>query len=199
MDLRPMLARLGGAIPVGSDWPFEVEWHGALIVEGRRESNAYARSTEEGRRIAATRPMSPNTPSAAIAIASERFPVATTETRIVPATAVPKDEPRLEMLRERPEISPWSSSGKLGCTTFTDGVSMPPTPRPISSRPGTKARWLDVALTTDQKSNSDQGDEEPATISFLCEYLLARRSAARDETRMPSLAAVKRRPVLIAL
>jgi hypothetical protein len=32
--------------------------------------------------------------------------VATTETRIVPAIAVPKDEPRLDTLRERPEISP---------------------------------------------------------------------------------------------
>ncbi len=30
---------------------------------------------------------------------------------MVPAMAVPIDEPRLDTLRERPEISPWSFSG----------------------------------------------------------------------------------------
>jgi hypothetical protein len=69
----------------------------------------------------------------------ERVPRATTETRIVPAIAVPKEEPRFEIARERPEISPWSSSEKLDCTTLTDGVSIPPTPRPIRNSPGTKA------------------------------------------------------------
>ena len=36
------------------------------------------------------------------------FPEARSETRIVPAIAVPKDEPRLETLRDSPEISPCS-------------------------------------------------------------------------------------------
>jgi hypothetical protein len=40
----------------------------------------------------------------------------------------------LEMLRDRPEISPCSSSGKLDWTTFTEGVSIAPTPRPMSAR-----------------------------------------------------------------
>src|SRR5881392_1538988 len=80
------------------------------------------RSSLEGRNNAAPSPMSPKTMSAARAHAYARFPVATTEIRIVPAIAVPKEEPRLETLRESPEISPCNRSGKLDCTTFTDGV-----------------------------------------------------------------------------
>ena len=93
---------------------------------------------------------------AIIASAYDRLPVARTDTRIVPAMAVPKDEPRFEMLRDRPEISPCSSSGKLDCTTFTEGVSMTPRPRPISRSPGTKARML---------SELDQADQEPMPAS----------------------------------
>ena len=33
---------------------------------------------------------------------------------MVPAIAVPSDDPRLDTLRDRPEISPWRSSGKRG-------------------------------------------------------------------------------------
>ena len=84
-----------------------------------------------------------------------------TETRIVPAIAVPNDEPRLETLRERPEISPCSASGKLDWTTFTDGVSIPPTPRPIRNSPGTKATTLDEAWTKrEQEADAGEGDEE---------------------------------------
>ena len=75
-----------------------------------------------------------------------------TETRIVPAIAVPKDEPRFDMLRDRPEISPCSSSGKLDCTTFTEGVSIPPRPRPISSSPGANATMLADARTRTSSS-----------------------------------------------
>jgi hypothetical protein len=38
-----------------------------------------------------------------------------------------------------------------------------------------------------------------ATINVRCANLRARRSAAREEKRMPSVAAVKITPVLIAL
>ena len=61
----------------------------------------------------APRPMSPIPASTPIAIPYVRFPGAAAATRIVPAIAVPSDEPRLDTLRERPEISPWRSSGKL--------------------------------------------------------------------------------------
>ena len=40
---------------------------------------------------------------------------------------------------------------------------------------------------------------KPATISVRCAYRLASRSAASDETRMPTVAAVKITPVWIAL
>src|SRR5689334_10470101 len=55
---------------------------------------------------------------------------------MVPAIAVPIDDPRLDALRDRPEISPWRFSGKADCTTLTEGVSMTPTPRPIRNTPG---------------------------------------------------------------
>ena len=42
-------------------------------------------------------------------------------TRMVPAIAVPSEEPRLETLRDSPEISPCCSSGKADCTTLTEG------------------------------------------------------------------------------
>ena len=61
---------------------------------------------------------------------------------IVPAIAVPSDEPRFETLRESPEISPCFSSGKLDCTMLTDDVSIVPMPRPISRRPGRKVATL---------------------------------------------------------
>jgi len=35
--------------------------------------------------------------------------------------AAPREEPRLDTLRDSPEISPWRCSGKLDCTTLTDG------------------------------------------------------------------------------
>ncbi len=40
---------------------------------------------------------------------------------------------------------------------------------------------------------------KPATISVRCAYLFASRCAAKDETRMPTVAAVKTTPVPIAL
>ena len=40
---------------------------------------------------------------------------------------------------------------------------------------------------------------KPVTISVFCERRLANRSAASDETRTPSVAAVKMTPVSMAL
>ena len=105
--------------------------------------------------------MSPNTASAAIAQAYAEVPVATTETRMVPAIAVPNDEPRLEMLRDSPEISPCSSSGKLDWTTFTEGVSIAPTPRPMSARPGNECPDAVGAPDEDeQEHDPGDGDDE---------------------------------------
>src|SRR5215470_888629 len=73
------------------------------------------------------------------------------ETMTEPAMAVPSEDPRFETLRDKPEISPWSLSGKLDCTTLTEEVSIVPTPRPINSRPGMEARLLEVRAA---KSNS---------------------------------------------
>src|SRR5262249_13848989 len=143
---------------------------------------SYRRSILAGSNQAAPRPTSPNRARATIAHTYARFPVATTETRIVPAIAVPKDEPRLDTARDRPEISPCCSSGKLDCTTLTEGVSMPPRPRPISRRPGTKAAMLDVPGTRPIKSPiPTRVTTKPTTISVRCGYFLAKRSAASDE------------------
>src|SRR6202012_4642592 len=59
-----------------------------------------------------------------------------TATRTEPTRAVPSDEPRLETLRDRPEISPWSASGKLDWTTLNEDVSIVPTPAPNRTSPG---------------------------------------------------------------
>src|SRR5207245_11792459 len=118
-----------------------------------RASGCSEDDSGRGRNSAATRPPAPATVSATSARPYARLGVlAMPATRMVPAIAVPSDEPRLETLRDSPEISPWRSSGKLDCTTFTDGVSIVPLPRPISNSPGTNVATPDVSLPSASKS-----------------------------------------------
>src|SRR5438067_78693 len=85
-----------------------------------------------------------------------------------PMIAVPREEPRFEMLRDRPEISPCCSSGKLDCTMFTDGVSMIPSAAPIRKSPGTKATTLDQARTRPIRSPIPAiAPTKPATIKVF--------------------------------
>src|SRR5690242_18309967 len=114
---------------------------------------------------------------------------------MVPATAVPSDDPRLDTLRDKPEISPWRASGKADCTTLTDGVSVTPRPRPIKSSPGANAQALgDPFTTTSSTTTPTMVVTNPARIRDRCWYRLARRPAASDDTRIPSVAAVKITP-----
>ena len=93
---------------------------------------------------------------------------------MVPATAVPRDEPRLEMQRDKPEISPCCSSPNADCTTLTDGVSITPTPRPSSSNPGAKAQALGDHLTSARSTATPMMvATKPAMISVRCAYFLA--------------------------
>src|SRR5919198_4983926 len=71
-----------------------------------RQPGATSLSRFVGRKRAATKPMAAATAIAVIASAYERFPEARSDTRIVPAMAVPNDDPRFETLRDSPEISP---------------------------------------------------------------------------------------------
>jgi hypothetical protein len=122
------------------------------------------------------------------------------ETRIVPPIAVPSDEPRLDTLRDRPDISPWRSSGKLDCTMLTEGVSITPTPMPIRKSPGAKAYTLGEPFTSASRTPMPASVVmNPATISVRCGCRLASRSAASDENRIPPVAAVKITPVSMAL
>src|SRR5947207_15369924 len=89
--------------------------------------------------MAAPRPINPDRATTTIAHTYARFPVATTDTIIVPAIAVPNDEPRFETLRERPEISSCRDSEKLDCTMLADGVSIAPVPSAGRSSAGTDA------------------------------------------------------------
>src|SRR5438552_12243437 len=100
-----------------------------------------------GRKSAAASPTIAMAPKAIMASAYDRSGDVRPDTRMVPATAVPRDEPRLDTLRERPEISPCRSSAKLDCTTFTEGVNITPSPRPMSRRPGAKAETLGDPFT----------------------------------------------------
>ena len=76
---------------------------------------------------------------------------------MVPATAVPSDEPRLETQRDSPEISPCWFSGNADCTMFTEGVSIAPTPRPMSSSPGANAHALGE-LFDEREEHGDPDD-----------------------------------------
>src|SRR6476659_7089205 len=75
-----------------------------------------------GSRNEIPRPASDTTASTIIAATYVPLPDTRLETRIVPAIAVPNDEPRLDTARDRPDISPCFCSGNADCTTFTDGV-----------------------------------------------------------------------------
>ena len=59
--------------------------------------------------------------------------------RMVPAIAVPRDEPRLETHRDSPQISPSWGLREARLHELTDGVSIAPIPSPIRSRPGANA------------------------------------------------------------
>jgi hypothetical protein len=123
-----------------------------------------------------------------------------TATRTDPTSAVPSEDPRLDRLRDRPEISPWSESGKLDWTTLTDEVSMTPTPMPNSSSPGTQVQNAEWALTSVSSSTMPATlNKKPTIMSHRWGCRLANRSAPADAARIPIVAGVSSRPVLIAL
>ena len=133
-------------------------------------------------------------------MAAAYAPLSRPATRMVPATAVPSDDPRLETQRDRPEISPCWCSGNADCTTLTDGVSIAPTPRPRSRSPGANAHALGELLTNARSTAMPTiVATKPAMMRVRCGYFLASRSAASEDTRMPPVAAVKITPVWIAL
>ena len=79
---------------------------------------------------------------------------------------------------------------------LTEGVSMTPTPRPRSRSPGAKAHGLGEPLTKPSSTAIPAiVATKPAMMSVRCAYFLASRSAARDATKMPPVAAVKITPV----
>ena len=80
-------------------------------------------------------------------------------------------------------------------------MSITPKPSPISSSPGANAQALEEAAVTRPSDNAMPAavTANPVAISVFCAYFLASRAAASEETRMPSVAAVKMTPVLIAL
>src|SRR4029077_412915 len=103
------------------------------------------------------------------------FPVTSDETITVPAIATPNEEPRFDTLRDKPDISPWSDSGKLDWTTLTDEVNMTPTPRPTNKSPGKKVTTLDVASANNNSRATPMSvTTNPARLSVDCE----RRSAS---------------------
>ena len=123
-----------------------------------------------------------------------------TATRTEPTSAVPSDDPRFETLRDRPEMSPWSASGKLDWTTLTEEVSMTPTPAPNSSSPGIQVMMPEWARTSVSSRIMPAAETaNPAMISCRCGRRRANRSAPAEVARMPTVAGVSSSPVLIAL
>ena len=161
--------------------------HAGVVVSGR----------SCGRKNATPSPTSPKAASAPIAAAYA--PWVSPATRIVPAIAVPREEPRFDTLRDNPEISPWRFSGKLDWTMLTDGVSIPPSPNPMRKSPGTKAQVLDDAPTMTMSSAiPPMLRTKPATMSVRWARRRAKRSAPSEDRSRPTVAAVKITPVWMA-
>src|SRR3954470_5376564 len=157
-------------------------------------------SATTGPRGSSAAAQSPRIPIPANAsIAAAYAPFVRPATRIVPATAVPIDEPRLDTERESPEISPCISSLKLDCTRLTDGVSIAPRPNPVRKSPGARPHALVVALAPMRSTAMPtMVVTNPAMIRVRWARRFANRSAPRDEINMPAVAAVKMTPVWIA-
>ena len=104
------------------------------------------------------------------------------------------------MLRERPDISPWSLSGNADCTTFTDIVSMMPIPAPVTRSPGRKARMF---VVNRDKSNSKRVPAmvviKPDTMRNFRDRRLASLPATLDVTSSPMVAGTRITPVSMAL
>ena len=93
------------------------------------------------------------------------------------------DEPRLDTLRDRPEISPCSSSPKLDCTTLTDGVSITPEPQADQEQPGAKAQTLGEPLTMASRTPMPTiVTTKPAMIRVRWARRFASRSAPSDDS-----------------
>ncbi|SLH75161.1 Uncharacterised protein [Mycobacteroides abscessus subsp. abscessus] len=114
--------------------------------------------------------------------------------------AVPRQEPRLEMLRDSPEISPCRLSLNADWTMSTEGVSMVPSPTPISRRPGANPHGL-----TERPARARR-TAMPAMVVAKPMMIRARRvrrrashAADSEVARSPAVAAVKMTPVWMAL
>jgi hypothetical protein len=82
---------------------------------------------------------------------------------------------------------------------LTDGVSIKPSPNPISSSPGAKAQTLGEPITMASRTPMPAiVTRNPAMMRVRCARRLARRSAASDDASKPTVAAVKITPVWIA-
>ena len=83
---------------------------------------------------------------------------------------------------------------------MTDGVSITPTPRPIRNSPGTKATTREEVWTkAEEERDAGEGDDEAGDDQRPLREPLREPLWAKDETRMPTVAAVKMTPVWIAL
>jgi hypothetical protein len=166
----------------------------------RGEDQPTCRSSLAGRNTAAPRPISPNTARETIAHAYAWFPVATTETRIVPAIAVPKDEPRLDTLRERPDNLTLQLLGEAGLHDIDRGRQHYTEAQADQKKAGHEShdsrRGADEA---EQESDPGQGDDEARHDQGFLRVPGGESLRSKEESRMPTVAAVKTTPVSIAL
>src|SRR5215468_4722640 len=116
---------------------------GAVLTSAGSVVSIYWR----GMSTPSTRPIRVNT-SIIVRATAKGFPAGSlTATMTEPTRAVPNDDPRLETLRDNPEISPWSLLGQLDWTTLTDEVSMTPIPAPNRNSPGIQVQTPESART----------------------------------------------------
>src|SRR5215475_14964039 len=131
---------------------------GSVVSTGRR-----------GMSTPRTRPIRVNT-SIIVRATAKGLPAGSlTATMTEPTRAVPNEDPRLETLRDSPEMSPWSRSGQLDWTTLTDEVSMTPIPAPNRNSPGTQVQTPECALTrASSRIMPTAVIRKPAMISHRC-------------------------------
>ena len=98
---------------------------------------------------------------ASIATAYERVPRATADTRMVPAIAVPNEEPRLETLRDSPEISPCSCLGEARLHDVDRRREHPAEAEAErASSPGTNAQTLSDEARHQGEQEHDPGERD---------------------------------------
>src|SRR5215813_12022817 len=150
-------------------------------------AGSVASTPRRGMSTPRTRPIRVNT-SIIVRATANGFPAGSlTATMTEPTRAVPNDDPRLETLRDSPDMSPWSLLGQLDWTTWTDEVSMTPMAAPNRNSPGIQVQMLGSAVTrASSRPTPTAVTGTPVMISHRCGWRGANWSGPATAIRIPT-------------